>query len=99
MSGSAEVVPHRSFDGPPPPRAPQRKKSRRRLNTRVRGGNWKGLPYLSYAEHDRCTRAGMAAISDMDTAAYHATCIPGALRREFAQGYQAERAAIVASRA
>jgi hypothetical protein len=46
------------------------KKSRKRLNARVRGGNWMGVPYLSYAEHDRCTRAKIAAGGD--SAAYKA---------------------------
>lgn len=35
---------------------PKKRKSRRRLNVRVAGGNWQGVPYLSYAEHDRCVR-------------------------------------------
>ncbi len=30
----------------------------RRLETRTTGGNWQGKPYISYAEHDACTRAG-----------------------------------------
>lgn len=38
--------------------APRRPKQRiKRLNARVQGGNWQGMPYLSYAEHDRCVRA------------------------------------------
>lgn len=28
-----------------------------RLQTRTKGGNWQGANYLSYQEHDRCTRA------------------------------------------
>lgn len=28
-----------------------------------KGGNWQGKPYLTYAEHDQCVRAGFKYIS------------------------------------
>lgn len=30
------------------------------------GGNWQGIEYLTYAEHDRCVRASLAADSKAD---------------------------------
>lgn len=47
----------------------------KRLNARVQGGNWQGMPYLSYAEHDRCVRAtfGLKTKADREVA-YGAEC-------------------------
>lgn len=49
---------------------PRKRKFRKRLNTRVDGGNWQGVPYLSYAEHDRCVRKtfGLTARKSRDFA-------------------------------
>lgn len=41
-----------------------RKKGPQRLNTRVSGGNWQGKQYLSYQEHDRCTRFAVYDATD-----------------------------------
>jgi hypothetical protein len=66
-----------------------RKTSIRRAPT-VFGGHWKGAPYLSYAEHDRCVRAGMADVFSNQ---------PKAVRRlQRDGGYNAERNKILASR-
>lgn len=46
------------------------KKARQRLAPARQGGNWQGVPYLSYAEHDRCVRAtfGLKTKSERDLA-------------------------------
>ena len=35
------------------------KDPQQRLAPAIVGGNWQGVEYLSYAEHDRCVRARM----------------------------------------
>ena len=34
---------------------------RQRLKPAIVGGNWKGIEYLTYAEHDACTRYALQA--------------------------------------
>lgn len=42
-----------------------RKQGSKRLNTHVQGGNWQGMPYLSYMEWDRITRQVLATPDPM----------------------------------
>jgi hypothetical protein len=73
---AVEVIsrePDRSPSSPSPFSGGKRKrKSRKRLNVHVAGGNWQGVLYLSYAEHDRCVRKtfGLGSRKSRDFA-YH----------------------------
>jgi SLT domain-containing protein len=88
---AVEVIDRRRNDSPPAAAAPRLIKRRgKRLETRTAGGNWQGQPYLSYAEHDRCTRAGLAEVDDTR---------PSNVRKlQRVAGYHRERAKIIASR-
>jgi hypothetical protein len=56
-TGNAVAVMPREPSSPSLPTVrPRKRRSHKRLNARVSGGNWQGVPYLSYAEHDRCVR-------------------------------------------
>jgi hypothetical protein len=71
LGNAVEVLTPGRPDVPRSSSGPRRIKPRRkRLNVRVSGGNWQGLPYLSYAEHDRCVRAtlGLQTRGDRDLA-------------------------------
>jgi hypothetical protein len=65
---AVEVMPREPSSGPSllTRSVPRKRKSRRRLNVRVAGGNWKGMEYLSYSEHDACTRAAMDAADPLE---------------------------------
>jgi hypothetical protein len=70
---AVEVIDSRRSDFPPAAPQPRRIKRRgKRLNARTAGGNWQGVPYLSYAEHDRCVRTtfGLESRKSRDFA-YH----------------------------
>ncbi len=41
-----------------------------RLAPAIKGGNWQGVEYLTYAEHDRCVRATFGAGGRMKKGAY-----------------------------
>lgn len=46
---------------------PNKVQGPRRLETRTKGGNWQGVVYLSYAEHDAATRRRLPMVYDAAT--------------------------------
>jgi hypothetical protein len=79
---AVEVMPRGPSSPSLPTVRPRKRRSHKRLNARVSGGNWQGVPYLSYAEHDRCVRATFGA--------------PNGLAR--LARYEVEKGEVVASR-
>lgn len=63
LMGGAEVARRQSHQGESVHRgfSPRLSKRRRRLAPAIKGGNWQGQTYLTYAEHDRCVRATFGA--------------------------------------